>query len=400
MWAFPCGPFGLYSSCEATNWGLPSARSFVDDVKACRAAEEGAHGQFQEDPETGSHALHLNGCPHPVYEKVFTMSQYDDTQIGQFVLEALPRLIYHLDFVYAHPEMKIHFGFTKQPKVPAFVLPHNIFNWLGLGDRLINGTYYAKEVWMPREGGCQEPGYNLWELYNQRKVFLARATKEIGTGGRNNSRGWDFPAKTSIEQDLGPMDYQSREGDALKPVVIVVKRGASKFTQNQGDFKIRRWPPQLGGAGAVRDALAELFPEHNVQIFSDTDVDMMMCHACAVQLFHRADVVVGIHGAGLTNMIYMKPGGVVVEGIPQFDSRHAPITGIFPRLSGMMGLNHYTYDMKADFHPTKVRADMRANVASLCCHHPVLSPIPHRSFSFRHVHISLLYSFYSIIFLF
>lgn len=59
---------------------------------------------------------------------------------------------------------------------------------------------------MPREGGCQEPGYNMWELYNQRDVFLKRAMNEIGTGGRNNSKGWDYPyPKTVVEKDLGPM---------------------------------------------------------------------------------------------------------------------------------------------------------------------------------------------------
>ena len=376
MLALPCGPFGLYSSCEAVNWGLPSARSFISDVKSCRKADEGGH--MSENPDAGAHALHLDGCPHPVYEKIFVMSQYDDTQIGQFHLESLPRLIYHLDMLYANPEMKIHFGFTKQKTVPAYVLPHNIFHWLGLADRLINGTYYGKEVWMPREGGCQEPGYNMWELYNQRKVFLARAAKEIGTGGRNNSHGWDYPAKIAFtEPDLGPMDYQSHAGDSDKPVVILVKRGASKFTQNQGDFKIRRWPPRLGGAGAVRDALAEQFPEHAIQIFSDSDFAMMMCHACTVQLFHRADVVVGIHGAGLTNCIYMKAGGVVVEGIPQFDSRHAPITGIFPRLSGMMGLHHYTYDMKHDFSPGKIAQEARRFFDEAHAGQPRIMPLAH-----------------------
>jgi hypothetical protein len=287
------------------------------------------------------------------------MTQYDDTQIGQFVLEALPKLVYHLDFIYANPDMKIQFGFTKREILPAFVLPHTIFQWLGLSDRLINGTYYAREAFMPREGGCQEPGYNMWELYTMRDKFIERSIKEIGVGGRNNSQGWDFPPKPIVETDLGPMDYQSNDGDSEKPVVILIKRGASKFTQNQGDFKIRRWPPKLGGAGAVRDALSEVFPDHNIQIFSDSDFEMMMCHACSAQLFNKADVVVGIHGAGLTNCVYMQPGGVVVEGIPQYDSRHAPITGIFPRLSGMMGLNHYTYDMKDDFHPTKIAKDTR-----------------------------------------
>ena len=151
MFAFPCGPFGLYSSCEATNWGLPSARKHINDVIACRAADEGMQGtggHMTEHDHTmtaiyGKHALHLEGCDHPVHEKIFVISQYDDTQIGQFVLETLPKLIMHLDFIMANPDMKIHFGFTKQKKTPAYVLPHNIFQWLGLANRLINGTWYV-----------------------------------------------------------------------------------------------------------------------------------------------------------------------------------------------------------------------------------------------------------------
>ena len=134
----------------------------------------------------------------------------------------------------------------------------------------------------------------MWEIYTMREKFLQRAIKEIGTGGRGNQHGWDYPPRDSYEKDLGPMDYDTNEGDSEKPVVILVKRGASKFTQNQGDFKLRRWPPKYGGAGAVRDALAEEFPDHKIHIFSDSDFDLMMCHACAVQLFNRADVVVGM----------------------------------------------------------------------------------------------------------
>ena len=69
----------------------------------------------------------------------------------------------------------------------------------------------------------------------------------------------------------------------------------------------------------------------------------MSCPSCQIELFHRADIAIGVHGAGLTNTMYMKPGGVVVELLPYFDSRHAPIVGIFPRLSSLIGLNHYSY---------------------------------------------------------
>ena len=117
----------------------------------------------------------LSDCPIPVYNRVFVMTQYDDTQIGQFMQEALPKLVYHLDFLIANPDIRIHFGFTKQPTVPKYVLPHIFFNFLGLGDRLINGSVYAKEVFMPREGGCQDIGYNAWEVVTMRERFLKMA---------------------------------------------------------------------------------------------------------------------------------------------------------------------------------------------------------------------------------
>jgi capsular polysaccharide biosynthesis protein len=75
-------------------------------------------------------------------------------------------------------------------------------------------------------------------------------------------------------------------------------------------------------------------------------------------MFYEADVVVGMHGAGMTNNLYMRPGGVVVEVVPEFDSRMAPLVGIFPRLSGIVGLNHYTYYIKGiTFDPEKLALD-------------------------------------------
>jgi hypothetical protein len=73
--------------------------------------------------------------------------------------EALPKLIYHLDFLNANPDVYIHYGFTKQNTIPKYVLPHNFFNWLGLEHRLINETVFANEIFMPREGGCQDIGF-------------------------------------------------------------------------------------------------------------------------------------------------------------------------------------------------------------------------------------------------
>lgn len=211
-------------------------------------------------------------------------------------------------------------------------------------DRLVNGTVFAKQAYMPREGACQEPGYNMWELFNLREVLLARAAKQIGTGGRNNSRGWPS-LSFGFEDLLRPESDLQTDGNPAntRPLLLLLKRSASPYTKNQNDYTRRRWPGRVGGAGAVRAFLERAFPDHNVAIFSDLDSEMMECLACQAQLFNRAAIVVAMHGAGLTNTIYMQPGGLVVECVPNFDARMAPLVGIFPRLSAIAGLHHFTY---------------------------------------------------------
>lgn len=298
--ALPCGPLGLFASCESIKYGVPSSTALIDSVHGCRNADTA-----NKNGDVGDEK-----CPFRIYDRVFVMTQYDDTQIGQFVQEALPKLVYNLDFIRANPDIKIHFGFTKQKTIPNFVLPNNIFNWLGLGDRLINGTIYANEVYMPREGGCQDVGYNAWEFVTTRDKFLELS---------------------GIDQDI----YNEKRS------VVVIRRTSSKYVANQGDHKQRTWPKKM--YERFLQSLTTSFPNHRIDIYSDGDTELMKCRECQIKMFHDADITIAIHGAGLTNTMFMKPGGVVVEVIPMFDTRHAPLTGIFARLSGIIGLNHYTY---------------------------------------------------------
>jgi hypothetical protein len=53
---------GLFSSCEAVKYGIPSSTALINNVTECRNDE--------------------TKCP-PVCDKIFVMTQYDDTQIGQ-----------------------------------------------------------------------------------------------------------------------------------------------------------------------------------------------------------------------------------------------------------------------------------------------------------------------------
>jgi hypothetical protein len=296
--ALPCGIFGLFASCEGVGWGMPSALAAAPYLESCRS-------------NNGS-------CPFKHYDKVFVMTQYDDTQIGQFILEALPKLVYHLDYIRSNKDVKIHYGFSKLPELPPFVLPNLFLNWLGVGDRLVNGTIYASEVIMPREGGCQDVAYNAWEALNMRETFIRMAAED--------------PRSAIIPVQKGK--------------VLVISRNPGKFMQNKHDADLRGWPKEV--LTKLLALLAEKFPEFDVEVFSDTDSALMLCQPCQVRIFSNAQVVIGFHGAGLTNALYMPRGGVVVEVVPSFDAKHSPGIGIFPRVASIVGLHHYLYYTRDD----------------------------------------------------
>lgn len=331
MWGF-----GLFAQCEAYIWGVTTGRTVTENAQECRLSSA----------SNGSNTSH--NCPFRRYDRVFIMTQYDDTQIGQFILEAMPKLIYHLNWLRNNPDVKIHYGFSKLPTLPPSVLPNGYLDWLGLGDRLVNGTMYAKEVYMPREGGCQEPTYNAWELLHQREYLLRMAKSESEGGNGNNG----VEGRASLSADAAMNRFS-----ATKRTVLVIKRTAGQFSQNLSDRKVRMWPERV--LESLLEEFGLRFPLHDVVVFADNNRTLMTCPLCQVRMFDQADVVVGIHGAGLTNTLYMRPGSIVIEVIPKyFDSRHAPAIGIFPRLAAMVGLHHYLYYLpELHFEPKKMAED-------------------------------------------
>lgn len=78
---------------------------------------------------------------------------------------------------------------------------------------------------------------------------------------------------------------------------------------------------------------------------------LMNCLTCQIHDYYStSQILIGIHGAGLTNMMFMPPGSIVFEIVGKFDGRMLPLCGYHGSLASVFGIHHYLYyyDWKAD----------------------------------------------------
>ena len=122
--------------------------------------------------------------------------------------------------------------------------------------------------------------------------------------------------------------------------IVIISRVGSNFTNNKSDY-VRYWYRKV--FDALLALLEKAFPRHAVHIYADADLELMNNYPRQIKMFYDADIVIAFHGAGLMNTIFMKPGGVVVEILPYIDARMPPVVGIFPRVSAVVGLHHYSF---------------------------------------------------------
>lgn len=59
-----------------------------------------------------------------------------------------------------------------------------------------------------------------------------------------------------------------------------------------------------------------------------------------LKIFAEAKTLVSIHGAALTNSVFMNTGGRVIEFYPQYQNRENELNACFFRLANVSGLNH------------------------------------------------------------
>lgn len=90
------------------------------------------------------------------------------------------------------------------------------------------------------------------------------------------------------------------------------------------------------------------FPHAEIISLADTNATVAKCLACELVTYPTVDLLVGVHGAGITNLMMMAPGSLLLEIVGVFDGRMLPVCGYHGPLAAIFGVHHliHYYDWK------------------------------------------------------
>lgn len=93
------------------------------------------------------------------------------------------------------------------------------------------------------------------------------------------------------------------------------------------------------------------FPASEILSLTNTNASRSHCLACEIAVYRDVHLLVGVHGAGMTNVMFMPPGrSVLLEITGIFDGRMLPVCGYHGPLAAIYGVHHviHHYDSKGD----------------------------------------------------
>ena len=133
-----------------------------------------------------------------------------------------------------------------------------------------------------------------------------------------------------------------------------MKRSSNAKHTRNGHDSVRQWSDKF--AQQIFSMLEISFPKYSIVMFSDRNETLMKCYSCQIRAFAKTDVLIGIHGAGLSNMLYMKPNSAVVELAPYAnDGRCVLGGGPFSRIASVMSHNYMIHHPKHEEYKWIVR---------------------------------------------
>lgn len=274
--------------------------------------------------------------PRRVNEKVFVITALWDYNYHHFFADSLARLAHALPYLRAHPEVFIHIRAYEiydggrheyeHELRAAEQMRRHLLELLGFEmKRIISGAVFAKQAIIPRCMRCSYAASNPVEVRLLARELLLASEAEVDRRKQLNLTISPFISSTS----------------ATKGKNMIVLQRYTPYGDNDRDWSDETFQRILA-------SLATHFPHHNIiPISSKKQSKPDYCLACEFVLYPQIDVLVGAHGAGLTNVLFLKPGGLLVEIAGEFKDVNMPVCGYYGPLASLVGCHHYIF-----VHPT------------------------------------------------
>jgi len=195
----------------------------------------------------------------PLYDELYVVTQYWGTSVFHRMVEILPRIALHVQFLNANPQIRV-----AAPEAGGRTA--ELLEIAGVdGRRLVAGSARARLVYQPRSTGC---GFaNVPESQTLSRLYRDHIERT-------------FPAR--------PRDR----------LILVRRSGLRRFSEQTAiEAATRR-------AAAAFDLTFALFADNPTPSLNDT-----------MTMFHSAVLVVAPHGAALSNILFSRPGTYVIEGV-------------------------------------------------------------------------------------
>mmetsp|Transcript_12592 Transcript_12592/g.30916 ORF Transcript_12592/g.30916 Transcript_12592/m.30916 type:complete len:540 (-) Transcript_12592:141-1760(-) len=273
-----------YTTSCAPYWQTIAAKvekKSSEGLKACEGRQEGQ-------------------CRYTHVEKCMHVLQVYETGTFHFMAEVFPRVAPFLDVLLQDKAIMIFSLRAMRDSGPALQMHGEYFELLGISrSRLIDSVpVLADEVMIPRAGYSHNPVLNMWNLLAVRRA---------------------------VELHLGcpPQPSNAR--------ILIIQRDSGRRMDSH-IFK-DEWTNQF----------AEKFPSHEVVWFKSSNSSLMLCKICQVRVFQNADCVAGAHGAGLSNMMWMRRGSTVIEFSP-----HEGDSLIYAEMAFSLGHRYFAVARKAE----------------------------------------------------
>jgi len=291
-------------------------------------------------------------------ERVFTANAVWDFNYHHWMADVLAKMVNNLDFLRHNEDVRIQIrGFEREK--PGWVndkggdryisaisrFRNRTLELLGISpERLVVGPVIAKTIYVPRSTSCAYALWNPLEVRQLSQVMLAAAALRVTREGTPDAVAYQqlLQLRGRARGDTGEVAKgEIRYSSGRKNLVILHRRSRKRKDSDRDwtDFTFK----------LLKQALMDFYPFHNIVVMSsDAGHAEQHCFACDLMQLSRADILVGAHGAGLTNQMFMPTGSLIIEIVGTFSNVNLPLCGYYGAYAAIFGHHHYlhTYEFQ------------------------------------------------------